>query len=138
VTDFLSRSERSSVMSKVKAKGTAPELVVRSILRRNGFRLRHKNNSLPGKPDIVVAQQSAAIFVHGCFWHGHSCNRGKRPATNTAFWNAKLDANCQRDRRVKRQLREAGWSVAIIWACELANIDKIETKLLAFLNKLDA
>ena len=138
MADFLSKSKRSILMSKVKAKGTSPEMAVRSILLRNGFRLRYKNDRLPGKPDIVVIQYTAAIFVHGCFWHGHSCNRGKRPSTNAAFWNTKIDANCQRDRRVKRRLRKAGWSVAIIWACELANIDKTETKLLTFLNKLNA
>lgn len=137
MADFLSQSGRSSLMSRVKASGTSPEMAVRSILRRNGFRLRYKNDGLAGKPDIVVTQLCAAIFVHGCFWHGHSCNRGKRPSTNTEFWNAKIDANCQRDRRVKRQLREAGWNVAIIWACELANIDKAEHKLLAFLSKLN-
>ena len=133
MADIFSPERRSALMSKVRHTGTSAELVVRLLLHRAGFRFRVNDSGLPGRPDVVVAKCKAAIFVHGCFWHGHSCNRGRRPATNTLFWDAKLEANGRRDRRIRRQLHRKGWGVLVVWECEVRNTVKIERRLHDFL-----
>jgi len=117
--DRLSTVQRSKLMSRIKGRGTSPELVVRSIVQGLGFKHCLHLNSLPGSPDIVIKEVATVIFVHGCFWHRHSCPRGKsQPSTRASFWTAKFDQNVRRDRRVVRKLRESGWSVMIIWECK--------------------
>lgn len=107
------------MMAAVRGTDTAPELYVRRALFAAGFRFRLHVAGLPGRPDIVLPRYRLAVFVHGCFWHGHSCARGKRPASNTTFWNAKLDANIRRDKRDRAALKSAGWRSVVIWQCEL-------------------
>lgn len=119
MTDSLSREQRSRAMSAVPSAGTSLELYVRRLLFAAGFRFRLHVASLPGRPDIVLPRYRLAIFVHGCFWHGHACARGKRPTSNTAFWNAKLDANIRRDKRDRAALKSAGWRSVVIWQCGL-------------------
>ncbi len=105
-------------MSGIRGKNTKPELILRKILFRNGFRYRLHRKDLPGKPDIVLAKWNAAIFVHGCFWHRHSgCRLTTTPATRPEFWKQKFEANVDRDKRNKAQLLAAGWRVAIVWEC---------------------
>lgn len=107
------------MMAAVRGKDTKPEKLVRSRLFASGFRYRLHVPDLPGKPDIVLPRYTTAVFVHGCFWHGHDCPRGRRPASNTEFWNRKLDRNVERDREKKRALERERWSVEIVWECRL-------------------
>jgi len=105
------------MMAAVRGKDTGPERAVRAALFSAGYRYRLHRRNLPGSPDIVLPRHRTVVFVHGCFWHGHDCARGRRPASNVAFWNAKLDRNLARDRANRAALEGAGWTVAIIWEC---------------------
>ena len=113
--------KRSSIMSSVRSKNTKPEMYVRSMLHNNGLRFRLHSKNLPGSPDIVLSRLKTAIFVNGCFWHGHNCPKGRRPASNLDFWNEKLDQNLRRDEENHASLREMGWRVIVIWECEIVN-----------------
>ncbi len=99
-----------------------PELVVRSLLHRLGYRFRLHRRDLPGRPDICLPKHRIVIFVHGCFWHGHSCHHGrKRPATNVKYWNRKLDGNISRDAAALRSLRRLGWKPLVLWECHISS-----------------
>lgn len=106
-------------MAQVRGKHTKPELLVRRVLFAAGFRYRLHSRKLPGNPDIVLPRYRTAVFVHGCFWHGHGCRRSRRPASNREFWDKKLDGNIARDRLAQDALREAGWNVEVIWECSM-------------------
>ena len=106
-------------MAKIRSKNTRPELAVRSCLHAAGFRFRLHRADLPGRPDIVLPRYKAAVFVNGCFWHGHDCLAARRPASNVVFWDAKIDSNMARDKLRQRQLQDLGWSVFVIWTCAL-------------------
>ena len=123
-------------MSRVSGKNTKPELIVRSQLHRLGYRFRLHRKDLPGKPDITLPRHQKVIFIHGCFWHGHrDCSRSKRPATNKKFWNEKLDKNIKRDNENITELQELGWKVLVIWTCEVRDMNKLNSKLLSFLDE---
>jgi DNA mismatch endonuclease, patch repair protein len=110
---------RSAIMRAVKSQSTNPELAVRDQLRPFGLRMRFNAPYLPGKPDIAIHSVMLAIFVNGCFWHGHGCKRGARtPKTNAKYWTAKIARNRARDRRNAALLREKGWRVLTIWECD--------------------
>ncbi|WP_311202876.1 very short patch repair endonuclease [Rhizobium sp. SRDI969] len=111
-------AQRSSNMRAVRSGDTNPELIVRKLLHALGFRFRLRRADLPGKPDIVLPRYQTVIFVHGCFWHRHTCKRASTPKTRTEFWEAKLAGNVARDRRVIDELRALGWRVVVIWECE--------------------
>jgi DNA mismatch endonuclease (patch repair protein) len=114
------------MMSGIRGKNTKPELIVRSFLHRAGLRFR-LHAKLPGKPDLVFPKYRTVVFVHGCFWHRHkSCRFATTPASNVKFWLEKFNANVQRDERVKKQLRNLGWSVLTIWECEAKSQKKLE------------
>src|SRR5690554_1410048 len=116
--DNVSKAKRSEIMSKVKSKDTKIELLVRGRLFARGFRYRKNVSGLPGKPDILMPGRRVAIFVHGCFWHGHpSCVR--MPSTRKSYWKQKIEGNAQRDARNQRRLRRMGWSVFVLWECKL-------------------
>jgi len=117
--DTVAREIRSRMMAAVHGRNTGPERTVRGALFAAGYRYRLHRRDLPGTPDIILPRFRTAIFVHGCFWHGHDCPRGRRPASNTEFWNRKLDGNIARDRTNQNALREAGWQVEVIWQCSL-------------------
>jgi len=119
--DIISPEQRSALMSRVRGKDTKIELEIRHGLHALGFRYRLGGAGLPGRPDIVLPKFRAVVFVHGCFWHGHSCYLYRLPKTRTEFWKAKVDANRQRDARQVGQLHEAGWNVETVWECELRN-----------------
>ena len=121
-------------MSRVSGKNTKPELVVRSLLHKMGYRFRLHRKDLPGKPDITLPKYKKVIFVHGCFWHGHTdCPRSKRPTTNEKFWRDKLDKNRERDKTSVNNLKELGWDVLVVWTCEVNDMFKLKNKLLSFL-----
>jgi DNA mismatch endonuclease (patch repair protein) len=113
-------------MSRVRGKNTTPELLLRSILHKAGYRYSLHRRDLPGKPDIVFAPRRKVIFVHGCFWHGHQkCNQGRPPRSNEAFWSDKLAANLARDRKATEELIMDGWQVYVVWTCNLRSARKI-------------
>lgn len=121
-------------MARVKGRDTAPEKIVRSLVHKLGFRFRLHVRAISGTPDIVLPRHRKVIFVHGCFWHGHKrCLRSKRPVTRQRFWNRKLDSNIERDERIRRTLRRAGWDVLTIWECEIRAPDKLLKTLERFL-----
>lgn len=134
--DRISKSARSRVMSRVRAKNTAPERLVRSIAHRLGFRFRLYGRQLPGTPDLVFSSRCKVIFVHGCFWHQHACRLGQRlPATNREYWLPKLKRNKERDIRNVRLLRSKGWSVLIIWECQTKDLRSLSKKINRFLER---
>jgi DNA mismatch endonuclease (patch repair protein) len=119
MADVFDHEKRSAVMRAVKSKDTSPELRVRKAAHALGLRFRLQRADLPGRPDLVFASKRTALFVHGCFWHGHDCARGARtPATNAAYWRAKIARNVARDAAAKKALRQLGWKARIIWECE--------------------
>jgi DNA mismatch endonuclease, patch repair protein len=114
-------------------RDTAPELLVRSMVHRLGFRFRVQRKDLAGTPDLVFRGRRAVIFVHGCFWHGHSCKRGRLPSSNRPFWEHKIGRNRERDTRVGKQLECEGWRVLTIWQCETKDLAGLIGRLCAFL-----
>jgi len=108
-------------MSKISGKNTKPEIIVRKYLFSKGFRFRINDKRYPGKPDIILPKYKTVIFVHGCFWHGHNCKRGKLPDTNREFWKNKINATIERDKRVQSELEKLGWKILILWQCEINN-----------------
>jgi DNA mismatch endonuclease (patch repair protein) len=117
--DTFSRKKRSEIMSKVRSSNTAPELLVRRLLHRDGFRFRLYGNDLPGNPDIILPKYRTVILVHGCFWHRHkNCAEASMPQSNVEYWEKKFDRNVRRDRRIKRELSNLGWRVITIWECQ--------------------
>ena len=118
--DFLTKEDRSLLMSRVRNRGTSAERYVRRKIWGAGFRYRLNVRRLPGAPDLVLRRYDTAVLVQGCFWHGHSCRKGqKRPNSNREFWNLKLDGNVVRDVANQSRLRELGWTVFVIWECSL-------------------
>lgn len=121
-------------MAAIRGKDTKPELVVRSIAHRLGLRFRLHAADLPPKPDLVFRSRRAIVFVRGCFWHMHTCKRGRStPATNAAFWRSKRNANRERDRRTLAALRRADWRALVVWECQTRNPVKLAERLSAFL-----
>jgi DNA mismatch endonuclease, patch repair protein len=131
MVDTISEERRSWNMSRIKGRNTGPELRLRSLLHRAGFRFRLHAKDLPGKPDIVLPKYHTAIFVHGCFWHRHEgCRNATTPSTRTEFWQDKFDENVERDRRNRAALERAGWTVITVWECDLkADADRIVEQL---------
>ncbi len=132
--DTLSPSQRRKCMAAIRANDTKPELIVRSIAHRLGFRFRLHAADLPGKPDMVFRSRRAVVFVHGCYWHLHSCRRGRStPTTNAAFWRLKRLRTRIRDGRTSALLRRAGWRTLVFWECQLRDRLQIAEKLEQFL-----
>ena len=120
MADNRTPDQRHTNMAAIHSASTKPELKLRKALWRLGFRYRVNEKRLPGSPDIVLSKYRTVIFIHGCFWHGHKdCKFYTVPKTNTEFWTAKVDRNQQRDQEVWRQLEAKGWSVIIVWECQL-------------------
>ena len=133
--DVFTPAQRSAVMRAVKSAGTGPEMRVRAAVRALGRGYRLGGCGLPGKPDLVFKGQRKAIFVHGCFWHGHDCARGARkPKDNAAYWEAKIGRNKARDVRVAGELRQQGWEALIVWECETRDAEALALTLSAFLS----
>lgn len=131
--DRISPEERSALMGRIGSKNTRPELVVRSLLHRLGYRFRLHRRDLPGRPDIVLPKHHKIILIHGCFWHGHDCRLASKPKTNEIYWISKIETNRRRDAQNLEALILNGWSVLEIWECEIRKFEGIEKKLQAFL-----
>lgn len=137
MTDILSPAERSERMSRVRAKHTSPEMTVRRLVHRMGYRYRLHSRDLPGKPDLVFRSRRAVIFVHGCFWHMHSdsgCKLSKLPKSRTEYWLPKLLRNAERDVRNRQHLEKEGWKVLELWECQLGRPADAEEVLRKFLD----
>ena len=128
--DKISPEKRSWLMSRIKGKDTSPEIRVRSLLHRLGFRFRIQRRDLPGKPDIVLPKYRTIIFVHGCFWHQHQgCKHSHIPQSNVSYLESKLSRNVLRDIKNKQALEQLGWKVVVIWECETKNIEKLAEEI---------
>lgn len=124
MVDVVSPADRSRMMAGIKGKNSQPELLVRRLLFASGYRFRLHRRDLPGTPDIVMLGRKVAIFVHGCFWHLHQgCRYAKMPATRPEFWNAKLSANVERDKRAVERLNAMGWRALSVWECATRDTD---------------
>ncbi len=132
----VSAVERSAIMRAVKGRDTGPEVTVRRLLHGLGYRYSLCRKDLPGKPDIVFRTKKKVIFVHGCFWHGHSCRRGARvPNSNQEYWLKKVSRNKERDGKNLTVLRCEGWKPLVVWECETRNKGKLEKRVVMFLEK---
>lgn len=137
MADTFTRAQRSQIMAAVKSKHTSPEMIVRRLVHRLGYRYRLHVKQLPGAPDLVFPRLKKVILVSGCFWHGHSCGACRIPATRRSYWTAKIDRNARRDRRTRRALAKVGWSVLVIWECQTkrAMRERLTARLVRFLEK---
>lgn len=135
--DIWSKEKRSQVMSHIRSKDTKPEMAVRSLLHRMGYRFRLHKRDLPGCPDIVLPKYKSVIFVHGCFWHLHEgCRDGTVPKTQHEKWKLKLERNVERDKLHYEELQKMGWKVLVVWECEVEKqLDMVKYKIVDFLTK---
>ncbi len=137
MADVVDASTRSRMMAGIRGRNTKPEILVRSLLHRQGFRFRLHVGNLPGKPDIVLRRFHAIIFVHGCFWHGHDCRFFKWPRTRPAFWRKKIKGNHANDLKIRKKLRGAGWRVGIVWECALRDrsnsLEDVQSRIVRWL-----
>jgi DNA mismatch endonuclease (patch repair protein) len=137
MADTLSAARRSANMSRIRSKNMKPEMVVRSVVHRLGYRYRLHGRDLPGKPDLVFRPRRKVIFVHGCFWHGHdnpACLDGRQPKSNQGYWVPKLQRNKERDRAHIATLKKSGWAVLTIWECETRDTAALAHRLHIFLD----
>ena len=130
--DTRTPEQRRRIMQSVKSENTGPELAVRRLLHGMGYRYRLHRRDLPGRPDIAFVSRRKAIFVHGCFWHGHGCSKGRLPKSRLDYWQPKVDKNRERDRTKEEQLKSLGWSVMTIWQCETRDLEALAARLQDF------
>lgn len=135
MSDIFDVDKRSEIMKKIKNKNTTPELFIRKILTSLGYKYRLSTKQLNCKPDIIFPSKKKAIFVNGCFWHGHNCKRGSLPKTNQEFWESKIHKNIIRDQKNYEECTQKGWDYLVIWQCEIkvSNVEKLEKQLSNFL-----
>jgi DNA mismatch endonuclease, patch repair protein len=138
MVDIVDAATRSRMMAGIRGRNTKPEILIRSLLHRRGFRFRLDARDLPGRPDIVLPRYHAVIFVHGCFWHGHDCPLFKWPQTRPDFWRDKIGRNRANDAKAQAALLDAGWRVATVWECALRganrDIDGVLQRLIDWLH----
>jgi len=135
MVDVHTKKQRSYNMSQIKCRNTKPEMIVRSIVHRMGYRYSLHRKDLPGKPDMVFVRHGKIIFVHGCFWHMHNCRYGKvKPATNSKFWQTKRESNVARDKINLRELKKQGWKVLTVWECQIRSVRTLKSRIVKFLN----
>lgn len=136
--DTLSPTARSARMARIRNRDTKPEMVVRRLLHRMGYRYRLHRNDLPGRPDIVFGKRRKVIFIHGCFWHRHNdpeCRLARLPKSRLDFWEPKLKGNAERDSQRQKTLNQLGWDILIVWECELRQSEQLQNKLQEFLEE---
>ena len=130
MADKLNTQQRHHCMSRIRCKDTKPELLVRKGLHARGFRFRLQDRKLPGRPDIVLPKYGVAIMVNGCFWHGHKgCRYATKPKSNVEFWEAKIARNKHRDEVTSAHLEALGWTVIVVWECELRGKETAEARI---------
>jgi len=135
--DRLTKEQRSQNMGRIRSKNTAPEIRVRSLLHRMGYRFRLHRKDLPGNPDIVFVSRRMALFVHGCFWHRHRhCKNCTTPTANRRFWVDKLEGNAARDKQKQQALRKLGWKTFVIWECQTEDVQRFDGTLNRFIKEL--
>jgi DNA mismatch endonuclease, patch repair protein len=136
MVDNLTKTQRSRNMSRIGAKNTKPEMTVRRVLHRLGYRFRLHSPKLPGKPDVVLPKHKAVVLVHGCFWHHHAkCRRATMPASNQTYWRPKLRINSARDAANMQKLSGLGWKCIVVWECQLADEEKLAKRLIRALHR---
>jgi DNA mismatch endonuclease (patch repair protein) len=135
MVDTRTVDQRRRIMQSVGTKNTGPEMAVRRVVHAMGFRYALHKCDLPGRPDLVLPARQKIIFVHGCFWHGHDCKKGRPPKSRAEYWLPKIERNRARDSEVIRRLSLDGWSVLTIWQCETRNLVDLKVKLANFLSK---
>jgi DNA mismatch endonuclease, patch repair protein len=134
--DHVVPEKRSRIMAAVRSENTQPEMAVRRLVHKMGYRYRLHARGLPGRPDLVFPQRRKIVFVHGCFWHRHrNCRFATSPKTRVVFWSEKFERNMARDRRDRRALKKAGWAVMVVWQCELKNPEELARRIDDFLKK---
>jgi DNA mismatch endonuclease, patch repair protein len=139
MVDHVTPSKRSEIMRAVRSRDTGPELSLRTMLHRAGYRYRLHVKELPGTPDIVLPRLRAVIFVHGCYWHGHAgCSKAALPKSRVEFWRAKVMANRSRDRARISELKQAGWAPIVVWQCELRDPARVLRRVTDFLQQAEA
>ena len=139
MTDTVPSATRSRIMSRIKSKGTKPEVIVRRLLHGLGYRYRLHRTDLPGRPDLVFPSRRKVVFVNGCFWHYHQgCAQAHIPADNREYWEPKLNRTKLRDERNIALLKEEGWAVETVWECQLKDMAKITERLINFLGQRPA
>lgn len=141
MADIVTPEKRSEIMARILGKNTEPELIVRKLVHRMGYRYRVHRNDLPGTPDIVFSGRKKAIFVHGCFWHQHKdshCTRTHTPTSNVEYWQPKLERNRNRDVIQQSQLSEMGWDILVVWECEVQNENDLPIRIENFLGRVAA
>lgn len=132
MADVHTPAVRSKNMAAIKNKNTKPELVIRKLLHRAGYRFRLHSKDLPGKPDIVLKKHKAIININGCFWHGHNCHLFKPPKTRTKFWRKKISANSENDRKHLQLLASRGWKISTVWECAIKGKFSVSTDTILF------
>ncbi len=133
MTDIFTPERRSAIMANIHSADTVPEMELRRLLHALGYRFRLHRSDLPGKPEVVLPKHRAAILMHGCFWHGHTCKDGRRPGSNTDYWNKKLDRNSRRDKMNVSAMRRLGWRCMVVWECQLKNKERLMDRVTRFL-----
>jgi DNA mismatch endonuclease (patch repair protein) len=137
--DTMDRQARSSLMGRIRGTNTKPELVVRRLAHRLGFRFRLHRRDLPGSPDLVFPGLQKVVFVHGCYWHRHpGCRKAYEPKSNVAFWAKKFAENVIRDERALADLRQQGWDSLVVWECEVGDLESLASRLRAHLKRTDS
>lgn len=134
MADTLTKAKRSWLMSRIKGRNTGPEKTVRRILRARGYKISLNLKRLPGKPDIFLPRHNLAIFVHGCFWHGHNCRKASIPKTNSVFWRKKLERNAARDKENRKDLKRMGYRSLVVWECQVGRTSYIIKRVLKALS----
>lgn len=135
MADTISPAQRSDLMSRIRSTNTKPEIAVRSLVHRLGYRFRLHRRELPGRPDIVLPRHRKIILVHGCFWHGHDCKLASKPKSNGEYWSAKIVSNKTRDAKNLAALSAENWRVLEIWECEVRRNEGLEDKVKNFLSQ---
>jgi DNA mismatch endonuclease, patch repair protein len=135
MADVLTPEQRSRCMSRVRAKDTKPELLVRRLVHSLGYRYRLHVRGLPGTPDMVFPSRRKVINISGCFWHMHRCGRCRIPLSRRAYWRVKLTRNRERDQQTRRGLRRLGWEVLTVWECQVTDTGKLTARITEFLDR---
>lgn len=130
MADVYNKTKRSQIMASIRGKHTSPEIHLARLLKELGLKFERHRKDLPGSPDAVLPRKKIALFVNGCFWHGHrNCSRAALPSTNRVFWKEKIEGNKRRDESQRRKLRKMGWKVLTFWTCRPMSLESVEARL---------